>query len=267
MAPRTAILFAASGLVLTLGCGSGSSDSGTDGLNAADSGAVIDASADADNPGPIQVVIFSKTAGFRHASIATGIGLIETLGAERGWIIRRTEDAAELTTGLDQTDVVVFCNTTGDILDDAQQGTFEAFIRGGGGYVGIHSATDTEYGWPFYGDLAGARFANHPAPQLATVRVESIDSPITGGLPAQFDLNDEWYNFAANPRGSVTVLATLDEATYTGGEMGGDHPIMWSNQIDQGRSFYTGLGHNDSTYVDAQFMASIAAAIEWTAGQ
>src|SRR5690606_7003198 len=117
------------------------------------------------------------------------------------------------------------------------------FIMNGGGFVGIHSASDTEYGWPFYGELIGAYFAGHPDPQTGTINIEDPDHPSTRALPSQWTRFEEWYNFQANPRPSVSVLATVDESTYTGGTMGADHPIVWCREFAGGRSWYTALGH------------------------
>ena len=106
---------------------------------------------------------------------------------------------------------MVFLNTTGDVLNAMQQTMFENYIEGGGGYVGVHSAADTEYSWPWYGELVGAYFASHPAIQAATIKVADQVHPSTAGLPDRWLRTDEWYNYQINPRGSVHVLATLDE--------------------------------------------------------
>jgi type 1 glutamine amidotransferase len=250
---------------IAIGCGDGGGElpAGDGGPGAGDSGA----GGDDAGGGDIEVVVFSATAGFRHGSIPDGIAMIEELGAGGGWRVSATEDAAELIAALEETDVVVFCNTTGDVLDAGQEEAFESFIRGGGGYVGVHSASDTEYDWPFYGELVGAWFDNHPSIQTATIDVEVADHPATAALPAQIVLEDEWYNFQSNPRGVVTVLATLDESTYSGGDMGQDHPIMWYRTLEAGRAFYTGLGHRSEIYAEPDFRAAIAGAIEWAAGR
>src|SRR3954470_13000752 len=99
-----------------------------------------------------RVLVFSKTAGFRHSSIGVGIAAIKKLGQENGFAVDTTEDATAFTSkNLAQYRAVVFLNTTGDVLDPAEQDDFERYIQAGGGYVGIHSATDTEYDWPWYG--------------------------------------------------------------------------------------------------------------------
>ena len=106
-----------------------------------------------------RVLVFSKTAGFRHSSIGVGIAAVRKLGAENGFSVDATEDASAFTSkNLAKYRAVVFLNTTGDVLDAAQQDVFERYIQAGGGYVGVHAATDTEYDWPWYGRLAGAWF-------------------------------------------------------------------------------------------------------------
>jgi type 1 glutamine amidotransferase len=212
-------------------------------------------------------LVFSKTTGFRHSSIAQGIAAIKALGAEHGFEVDATEDAARFTDAvLSHYKVVVFLSTTGDVLDAAQKVAFERYIRSGGGFVGIHSASDTEYGWPWYGRLVGTYFESHPEIQNATVRIEDPDHPSTRPLPTLWQRNDEWYNFRANPRGEVHVLATLDETTYVGGAMGTDHPIVWCQNFEGGRSWYTALGHIEESYADPLFRLHLLGGIESAAG-
>ena len=169
---------------------------------------------------------------------------------------------------LEEYDAVVFLSTTGDVLNAEQQAAFEAYIQGGGGFAGIHSASDTEYDWPWYGDLVGAYFENHPANQDATVKVSDDDHPSTAHLPERWERFDEWYNFQSNPRGDVHVLATLDETSYDpgAGEMGVDHPTAWCHPYDGGRSWYTGGGHTEESYDEPEFREHILGGIQWAAG-
>jgi type 1 glutamine amidotransferase len=151
--------------------------------------------------------------------------MIRELGSANGFAVTATEDAnAFSAANLAQYEAVVFLNTTGDVLNATQQGAFESYIRGGGGYAGIHSAADTEHDWPFYGELVGAYFVSHPAIQQATVRVENRAHQATQHLAPAWVRTDEWYNYRTNVRSSARVLATLDESTYSGGSMGADHP-------------------------------------------
>ncbi|WP_422125787.1 ThuA domain-containing protein, partial [Streptomyces graminilatus] len=188
-----------------------------------------------------RVLVFSKTAAFRHDSIPDGITALKELGADAGFEVDATEDATAFTpANLRRYAAVVFLSTTGDVLTDPQQAAFESYIHHGGGYMGIHSAADTEYDWAFYGGLVGAYFQGHPAIQPARTVVEDRAHPATATLGADWNRVDEWYNYRSNPRSSVHVLASLDESSYTGGTMNGDHPIAWCQNYAGGRSFYTG---------------------------
>jgi len=217
---------------------------------------------------PYDVLVFSKTAGFRHDSIAAGIQMIRDLGAANSFTVTATEDSNQFNaTNLAQFEAVVFLNTTGDVLNATQQTAFENHIRAGGGYVGVHSASDTEYDWPFYGELVGAYFSSHPAIQQATVRVENRAHAATSGLSPTLVRTDEWYNFRTNPRSSARVLSTLDESSYSGGSMGADHPHTWCKTVQGGRSFYTGSGHTQASYTEAGFRALVLGGIRYAANR
>ena len=215
------------------------------------------------------VLVFSRTAAFRHDSIAAGISAIQQLGSTNNFTVTATEDPAQFTdVNLAQYEAVVFLLTTGDVLNNTQQGAFERYIAAGHGYVGIHSASDTEYSWPWYGGLVGAYFSSHPAIQQATVKVADRVFPGMAGLPQRWVRTDEWYSFQTNPRGNVHVLASLDETTYSPGasSMGFDHPISWTQQYGGGRSFYTGMGHTQASYSETNFKNHILGGIMYAAG-
>ncbi|MFY9233832.1 MAG: ThuA domain-containing protein [Fimbriimonadaceae bacterium] len=210
------------------------------------------------------ILVFSKTAGFRHDSIPAAQDAVRAIAKERGWGVLITEDPAWFTPKrLESFDTVVFLLTTGDALDDGQQQAMEGFIRKGGGYVGVHAASDTEYEWAWYGRLVGAYFASHPAVQEATINIEDTKHPSTSFLPNSWKRRDEWYDFKVNPRPNVRVLASLDESTYQNGKMGKDHPIMWCQEIYGGRSWYTGLGHTVESYSEPMFLRMLGEGIEW----
>jgi type 1 glutamine amidotransferase len=214
------------------------------------------------------VLVFTKTAEFRHGSIADGIAAIRALGAEHDFAVDATEDARRFTDAtLARYRVVVFLLTTGDILDPVQKAALQRYVRDGGGFVGIHSASDTEHHWPWYGRLVGTWFKNHPRIiQRATVRIADPDHPSSKGLPRQWQRTDEWYNFVSNPRGAVHVLASVDESTYSGGAMGSDHPIAWCRNVDGGRSWYTAMGHTKESYAEPLFRRHLLGGIESAAG-
>ncbi|MGV9428258.1 ThuA domain-containing protein [Streptomyces sp. NPDC003656] len=214
-----------------------------------------------------RVLVFSKTAGFRHDSIPDGIAAVRQLGDTDGFTVDATEDAGAFTArNLRRYDAVVFLSTTGDVLNPAQQRAFEGYIHQGGGYVGVHAAADTEYDWPFYGGLAGAWFDSHPAIQPATVVVEDHAHPSTAHLPDRWERTDEWYNYRSDPRDRAHVLASLDESTYSGGTMNGDHPIAWCQEYQGGRAFYTGGGHTKESYADPAFRAHLLGGLRWATG-
>jgi type 1 glutamine amidotransferase len=213
-----------------------------------------------------RVLVFTRTTRYRHESIPAGIAAVQKLGAAYGFEVDATEDPATFTVdNLARYAAVVFLSTSGDVFDDAQRAAFTAYIRAGAGYLGIHLAAGTEYDWDFYGGLVGARFADHPQIQQATVRVEVPEHPATAHLPRERVWVDELYNYRSNPRGDVQVLMSLDESSYSGGTMGADHPITWCHDYQGGRAFYTGLGHTAESYDDPDFLALLLAAICYAA--
>lgn len=210
------------------------------------------------------VLVFSKTAAFRHDSIPDGIKMFEELGKDNGFMVTATEDAAIFgDRGLGRFDAVVFLSTTGDVLNDEQQLCFESYLESGRGYLGIHAAADTEYEWPFYCKLVGASFLSHPAIQKARVKIERPQDHICTHLPSIWERTDEWYDYRTNPRPNVTVLASLDASSYQNSKMGADHPIMWKQLIGKSRAFYTGMGHTKETYAEPLFRETILRALKW----
>ncbi|MGX5820763.1 ThuA domain-containing protein [Chitinophaga lutea] len=219
-------------------------------------------------PGNPRVLVFTKTMGFRHASIPAGIKAIQQLGQENGFEVDTTENAARFTEdSLQQYAAVIFLNTTGDVLDYRQEADFERYIQAGGGFVGIHAATDTEYGWPWYGKLVGAYFANHPpGTHKAKLIVTDKSHPATKALPDTWEHTDEWYNFK-NVNKETNVLMKVDESTYKGGEMKEDHPISWYHAYDGGRAFYTELGHTEESYTEKTYLQHILGGIQYAIGK
>ncbi|HEX9654034.1 MAG TPA: ThuA domain-containing protein [bacterium] len=218
--------------------------------------------------GDFKALVFSKTAGFRHDSIPAGIAAIKKLGDENGFATHATEDAVIFKSdSLAKFAVVVFLNTSGDILDSAQKAALQTYISNGGGFVGIHSASDTEYNWPWYGELVGAYFQNHPQIQTATVVVNDSSHVSTAHLPSQWTRTDEWYNFRTHPSDRVQVLLRVDENTYSGGSMGAAHPVAWYHEFDDGRAWYTAMGHTKESYSETLFLQHLLGGIQWAAGR
>jgi type 1 glutamine amidotransferase len=212
-----------------------------------------------------RLLVFSRTAAFRHDSIPVATAAVRELGARHGFAVHATEDPAAFSgRGLRRYAAVVWLMTTGDVLDPAQQRAFAAYMRRGGGYVGVHSASDTEYDWRFYGDLVGAYFLQHPAVQPATVEVTPRFAS-KAGVPRRWTRTDEWYDFRTDPRPHVHVLATVAESSYSGGTMGPDHPIVWCHRSGRGRAWYTAMGHTAESWVEPAFRAHMLAGIRFAA--
>ena len=216
----------------------------------------------------LRVLAFTKTAAFRHDSIPAAVRALRELGTANGIAVDATEDASVFDdAGLARYDAVIFLLTTGDVLDGAQQSAFERYVRGGGGYAGVHSAADTEYDWPWYGELVGAYFRNHPPVQRAAVDVLAREAS-TARLPRRWVRTDEWYSFRSSPSARVRVLARLDESSYDSGgtAMGADHPIAWAHEMGKGRAWYTGGGHTSEAYAEPLFRAHLLGGILYAAG-
>ena len=217
----------------------------------------------------VQVLVYSGTAGFRHDVIPVGNATLEELGRENGFEVTVTEDA-EVFSDVDLApfDVVVFANTSGNVLSGAQRQAMERFIRSGRGFVGIHAAADTGLDWPWYGKLVGAYFHGHPDIQPAEVQVVNRSHPSTQHLPERYALVEEWYSFREVQPG-LDWLLTLDESSYQLDEplrMGRDHPLAWCQRYDGGRSWYTGLGHRLETFRTPEFQHHVLGGLRWAAG-
>ena len=213
---------------------------------------------------PSRVLVFSKTLGFRHTSIAAGKTALLKLGAANKFAVDTTEDASVFTKAqLKKYASVVFLNTTGDVLDSLQQFAFTRYIKRGGGFVGVHSATDTEYGWPWYGKMVGAYFNGHPKPQEATFIIkDKIFLATSFFTDTIWKRTDELYNFK-NMNPDVHVLVCIDESSYEGGTNGSYHPFSWYHAYDGGRAFYTAMGHTDETYSDSNFIKHLLGGIKY----
>ncbi|WP_440071155.1 ThuA domain-containing protein [Streptosporangium sp. OZ121] len=224
-------------------------------------------SANAADPA-FKVLVFSKTSGFRHDSIPEGIAAVQKLGEENNFAVDTTEDSAQFTdANLAQYQAVIFMSTTGDpVTTPDQKAAFERYIQNGGGFAGIHAASDSGYNWEWYGKLVGAYFKSHPATQQATVLTEDLAHPSTSHLPTSWTRVDEWYDFQANPRNNVHVLQSMDQKSYTGSTQGIDHPISWCQDYDGGRSWYTGLGHTKESFAEPNFLKMLLGGIKTAAG-
>lgn len=215
------------------------------------------------------VLLFTKTEGWRHASIEPGAIAIRKLGEENGFGVTWTEDGYSFSEeNLAKYDAVIFLNTTLDVLDEEQQNAFEHYIQNGGGFVGMHAAADTEYDWPWYGDLVGGWFKSHPGnPNVrdATVILVDRNHPSTKHLQKEWNRADEWYNYKYFNKDTHTLLK-LDTDSYEGSEHPGNHPIAWYHEYDGGRAFYTGLGHTAESFSEEAYLKHILGGIQYAMG-
>ena len=222
-----------------------------------------------------KALLFTKTDGFHHESIHEGVTAIRYLASRNNFTVDWQENASVFNDkALTNYQVVIFLNTTGDVLNAEQQAAFEKFIKAGKGFVGIHSASDTEYEWPWYTKLVGMMFKIHPQQQTAYLKVEDSNFPGMERFPKKFLWTDEWYEFGDRQADDLHFLVSVDEKTYApyakwgekeGKGMGSFHPISWYHNYDGGRSFYTALGHIPLTFSDQIFLDHIYGGIFWAA--
>jgi cytochrome c len=217
--------------------------------------------------GKPRVLVFSKTAGFPHASIPKGIAAIQKLGSENGFDVDTSSNASVFAEdSLEKYAAVIFLNTTGDILDYRQAASFERYIQAGGGFVGVHAAADAEYDWGWYGRLVGGYFSSHPAIQPAKFIIKDKNFGATSFFTdSVWQRTDELYNYKKlNP--DVHVLITIDETSYKGGTNGNFHPMSWYHEYDGGRAFYTALGHTDESYTEVNYLKHLLGGIQYAIG-
>ena len=220
----------------------------------------------ADRPQNPRMLVYTHTNGYRHASIEFGVATLKNLAKEEGVLMDHTEDSLQFNEkNLNKYNLVVFLSTTGDVLGRAQEQAFRSFVEGGGAFLGIHAATDTEYEWPWYGKLVGAYFESHPEQQEADVQVVNHTHPATAHMPKTWRHYDEWYNFKdINP--DIQVLLRLDEKSYQGGKNGDNHPIAWYHENAGGKVFYTGLGHGEATFQNPVFLRHLRGGLRYCLG-
>mgnify|MGYP001603629551 FL=1 len=212
--------------------------------------------------GKPRVLVFTKTAGYHHSSIPVGVAAIQKLGSENGFDVDTTSDAAMFTDDtLKKYSALIFLSTTGPLFNTNQEISLQRYIEAGGGFMGIHAATDALYDWGWYNRLVGGVFDSHPEQQEAKLIINDRDHISTKHLPAEWTRKDEWYNFKKlNP--DVHVLISIDEKSYKGGNNGDHHPMAWFHQYDGGRAFYTELGHTEEAYSYSLYLKHILGGIQ-----
>jgi glucose/arabinose dehydrogenase/type 1 glutamine amidotransferase len=212
------------------------------------------------------ILVFFKTGGYYHESIPTGVKAIQDLGEKNGFNVDTTTNANMFAEdSLKKYACLVFLSSTGEILSGNQEIAIERYMQAGGGFVGIHAATDAEYDWSWYVKMIGASFKSHPEQQEATLIINDKNHPSTDSLPATWTRKDEWYNFK-NLNPDVKVLISIDEKSYKGGENGDKHPMAWYHNFDGGRVFYTELGHTNESYTEPMFLKHILGGIQYAIG-
>ncbi|SFD19506.1 hypothetical protein SAMN05518672_101984 [Chitinophaga sp. CF118] len=213
-----------------------------------------------------RLLVFYKTAGFHHDCIPAGKLAVAKLGQENGFEIDTTENASVFNLkDLKKYAAILFLNTTGNVLNEEEQTAMETYIHNGGGYMGIHAASDTEYDWPWYNKLVGAWFSNHPKQQNATLLVVDRDNDATRHLGEKWERWDEWYNFK-NLNPDVHVLIKIDEHSYEGGTNGDNHPMCWYHNFEGGRAFYTEMGHTKESYADPVYLQHVLGGLRYAMG-
>lgn len=221
------------------------------------------------------VMLFTKTNGWHHNAINDGVTAFDQMSKKYHFDYEWHEDPARFNDdNLKQFDVIVFLLTTGNILNEEQQKSMERFVQSGKGFVGIHSASDTEYDWLWYKKLVGRNFKIHPVIQTAKLQVLKPDFPGLELVPNSFFWTDEWYEFGKENTKDLTYILAVDEKSYSpiadwntvkGSGMGDFHPIAWYHNYDGGRSFYTGLGHIGASYQDTFMQNHLFGGLYWAA--
>ncbi len=212
---------------------------------------------------PKNIFVFTKTAGYRHDNIAFGVDALKKIGQRANYNIHHSEDSTHFTIEhLSNYDAILFFNTTGNILNEKQQSAFETYIKNGGGFVGIHAATDTEYDWPWYGKMVGAYFNDHPEIQEADLRILNHTHLSTAHFDTVWTKTDEWYNFK-DINQDVQFLISIDENSYEGGNLGEFHPMSWYHEYDGGKAFYTGMGHTKASFENPLFLHHLIGGIDY----
>jgi len=222
----------------------------------------------------IQLLVFSKTNGFRHESIPSGIKAFQKIALEQDWSIQYSEDSTQFTTeNLKSFDVIVFLSTTGDIFNEEQKAALKDFVESGKSLLTIHSGTNTEESWPWYVNAVGGIFLGHPPTQKATVIIEDREHPSTQHFTDKtWEAVDEWYSFDRNPRENVHVLISIDETSYDvddnrwfngAKQRMGDHPLVWYKKVGEGFVFQTAFGHTHEMYSEPIFLTHLIETIKW----
>ncbi|MBI1781760.1 MAG: ThuA domain-containing protein [Sphingobacteriales bacterium] len=222
-----------------------------------------------------KALLVTTTRGWHHESLHYGVVALNKLATQNNFDLVLMQDPNSINDKyLADFQVVIFLCTTGDIFDSAQQKVFERYIQSGKGYVGVHSASDTEYDWDWYNKLVGRMFHIHPAIQTARLQVLNSSFPGMTSFTNNQLWTEEWYEFGPEKISGLNYLLSVDEKTYNpvtnwgvkkGNGMGALHPISWYHEFDGGRSFYTALGHMPTDFENESFLNHLYGGIYWAA--
>ncbi|MBI2731645.1 MAG: ThuA domain-containing protein [Sphingobacteriales bacterium] len=222
-----------------------------------------------------KALLVTTTRGWHHESLHYGVVALNKMAQRNNFELVLQQDPKIITDKyLADFQVVIFLCTTGDIFDSAQQKVFERYIQSGKGYVGVHSASDTEYDWEWYNKLVGRMFHIHPAIQTASLQVLNDSFPGMKSFTNHQLWTDEWYEFGPEKVSGLNYLLAVDEKSYNpiadwgakkGRGMGTLHPISWYHDFDGGRSFYTALGHVPAVFEEESFLHHLYGGIYWAA--
>lgn len=213
-----------------------------------------------------RILIFNKTEFVFHESTDAGVEALLQLCDNNGYSADVSDDAEVFTEkSLRTYAAVVFLNTAGDVLNPTQEKEFERYIQAGGGFVGIHTAIDTEHNWAWYSKLVGGQFDSQAPVQKGKLLVQDRQDAATQHLDTIWEVRDEWFNLK-NISSNVNVLLMLEESSIQGGNMGAYHPISWRQEYDGGRSFFTAMGHIAESYKEPAFLQHLAGALKYAVG-
>ncbi|MFZ1997233.1 MAG: ThuA domain-containing protein [Solirubrobacteraceae bacterium] len=210
------------------------------------------------------VLVLTQTLGFHHMSIPAAMATVRAIAArsQRYRVVFLTSAAQLTPVALRHAVAVMFLLTTGELpMKAADKRALVAFVRGGGGLIGVHSATDTFHHWGAFKEMIGAEFSHHPHPSTQRVTVTDHSTPATHSLPASFRIDEEFYVFKHDPRPHVHVLAELDT-----GSGGPDRPLVWCRGFGRGRVYYDALGHFSATWHTQYQLTLMSGGIQWAAG-
>jgi type 1 glutamine amidotransferase len=221
-----------------------------------------------------RVLFVTESKGFRHQVLHQAEGIMEELGIKNGFDVQVTQVAEKYFTAenLKNTDVIIFYTTAELPLTDAQKKMLLDFVKSGKGFIGIHSATDTFYKWPEYGEMINGYFDGHPWTQdtEVTVKVDDRTHPTTRHLPESMTFKEEIYQIKQFAPDKVKVLASLDTAKTDmkkNGVKAASFPLVWYRNYGKGRVYYNALGHRPDIWTSEWYQTMMVQTIKWALGE